>query len=212
MPLLSIDKITPIGEIGIWEVKESEAFFRSSMELYPEEICELDGLSQRKRLEWLSARQLLHIMSGRLDRGGVFKDHFGKPYLDASKYNISLSHSGGFTAVIASPLLVGVDIQYFTPKIARIAPKFITEKEMTLVNTEQELLYYHLIWGAKESLFKAYGKGKVDFRKDLSITKITHNNHKMYAKGLVNKVDFIEEFNIEATIFESYILVYAINE
>lgn len=212
MPITLKINIEPFGEIGIWTVTEDLDYFLSNLYIYDVERSGLANLKDRKLMEWLSSRYLLHIMSGRKNRGAIIKDEYGKPHLDESPFNISLSHSRDLTAIIASPYLVGVDIQYFVSKIGRIAHKFITPEEQKLIPSDKESLFQHFIWGAKESLFKAYGKGNVDFKKHLQITYMKEVDGNIIGSAKVIKQDFQEEFRLESIIFEDYILVYAIHD
>ena len=165
MPILLKQNIDPLGELGIWQLSENIEELFDELFIYPEEKEEISQLKKRKRDEWIASRYLLHYLSGRKQRGAVIKDKYGKPFLLNSSYHISLSHSRDLTAVIASPILCGVDIQYIVPKIESISPKFATAAEQKQIDPMQSILYYHFIWGAKECLFKAYGKGNVDFKK-----------------------------------------------
>jgi len=120
MPLLLHQDIAERGEIGLWEINEDLDFFQDHMQLYPAEEKEIESLSDRKKIEWLASRFLLHIMSGRSIRGACLKDEYGKPYLSGSRFHISMSHSRNMAAVIASPTRLGIDIQNHVEKIARI--------------------------------------------------------------------------------------------
>ncbi len=212
LPITLKKNIEPYGELGVWTIKEDIDFFLSNLYIYESEKTSLINLKDRKLMEWLSSRYLLHLMSGRKTRGAVLKDQFGKPFLDDSPFHISLSHSRDLTAIIASPYLVGVDIQYFVSKIGRIAKKFISPEELKLIPNDKELLYQHFIWGAKESLFKAYGKGNVNFKSDLHITYIEEVDGDLIGSAKIIKQDYHEEFRLEGYMFEDYILVYAIHE
>lgn len=212
MPIFIKQNIDPVGEIGVWKIEEDVAFFEKDLLIYPEELENFKTLKERKKLEWLSSRYLLHMMSGRDNRGAVLKDKYGKPFLHESEWNISLSHSRDLAAIIACPYLVGIDIQYIVPKISRIAPKFMSAKEFDHIDSNKELEYYHFIWGAKECLFKAYGKGNVDFKKDLHIDSITLEDHQLKGTAHVLKDDFEGQFRLDSYITEQFVLVYAIKD
>lgn len=170
MPLILKEKLHPEGLIGIWEIHEDESFFLNELELYPGEGRQLKEIKGYRRLEWLACRHLVHVLSGRKIRGAILKDKFGKPFLEESEWHISMSHSGGRAAVIAAPYLVGVDIQTIVPRILKLAPRFSNKEELNCIEiAENSVEVAHIIWGAKESLFKVYGKGQIDFRKDLSV-------------------------------------------
>ena len=86
-----------------------------------------------------------------------------------SLYEISISHSRELTSVMASPRLVGVDIQKLVGKIDRIASKFMTGVEMECLDEKYRLEHLHVFWGAKEALYKAYGRKQLDFRQHIFV-------------------------------------------
>ena len=129
MPLHYIQSVKPSGVFAVWDNTEQNSYFEDRLRLNADELDLLKDFSERKRLEWLSSRYLLHIMTGSKSRTLCTKDEHGKPVLINSEYHISLSHSVDRTAVIASKYSVGIDIQKVVSKIGRIAKKFCNEGE-----------------------------------------------------------------------------------
>lgn len=205
----------PEGELGVWKCEESIEFFFRQMPLFEVEIEELKKLSSRKKIEWLSSRYLLHQMSGRDVRGACFKDEYGKPYLAGSRYLISMSHSRDLTAVIAGPRAVGVDIQYPVEKIGRIAHRFMNDAELNAVNIgDVEML--HIVWGAKECVFKAYGRKSLDFRQHININVPNQNRldliKEINFEGVMNKNGHAIRFKFASKKINNAILVYAVEQ
>jgi 4'-phosphopantetheinyl transferase EntD len=67
----------------------------------------------------------------------------------------------------------GVDIQTYSKTVERIAGRFLDSDELQQVNGIPTPLHQlHLLWGAKECLYKAYGKKKLGFRENIHITSI----------------------------------------
>jgi len=196
-------------ELSIWKVTETESYFEHKLEIHNPEEEIIDKLSNRKRLEWLSSRYLLHIMSGRELRGEFVKDEHGKPHLIDSEYHISISHSNNHISVIASKHLVGIDIQTYVSKISRIKHKFVSESEEKYIDESNPNPGLHIIWGAKESLYKAYGKRGLDFKKHIHISALNSSTPKGTFKGKVIKDDYEKNFDLFYHLFDEYILVYA---
>ena len=209
MPLLFHKQLKPEGELGLWRIAESESYFLERLKLFPKEQMSLEKMKGHRRLEWLSGRWLLHLMSGREDRGACLKDEFGKPYLENSLYQISISHSRELTSVMASPRLVGVDIQKLVGKIDRIAYKFIRPVEMDSLNEQYRLEHLHVYWGAKEALYKAYGRKKLDFRQHIFVEPFSFDLDIGKCKGFVEKDHFHLDFELFYEQLDDYILVYA---
>ena len=196
-------------ELAIWRTVEPKDYFHKKIEIHPTERSIIDHLSERKKLEWYSSRFLLHLMSGRSQRGEFTKDIHGKPHLMDSDYHISISHSDDLVAVVASKLLVGIDIQFYVSKIHRIRHKFVNPEELVQIPEERTLEALHVIWGAKESLYKAYGKRALDFRKHIQIFDLKINSNSGEFHGKVIKEDYKKDFLIRYYLFKKYVLVYA---
>jgi phosphopantetheinyl transferase (holo-ACP synthase) len=63
----------------------------------------------------------------------------------------------------------GVDIQVYSPTVERIAARFLSsEEEKSFVKGNRNHAL-HILWGAKESMYKAYGKKKLEFRSHIFI-------------------------------------------
>ncbi len=210
MPVCCHELLHEAGEWGLWKIREDEAWFLSRLDLYPAEAAQLAAIKGHRRLEWLAARHLLHSMSGRTVRGAVVKDAFGKPHLHEAVWQISLSHSREYAAAIAAPGSVGIDIQHFVPKIERIAHKFMTGRDLALLEPETRLQHLHLYWCAKEALYKAYGRRELDFCRDIHIEPFPFDPAEPVFSGIVEKGDFRREYRLCWEAVEDYFLVYAV--
>lgn len=212
MPLKIHRYLDPEGEIGLWNITEAAEFFEDKLELAAEELEQLDRLKGHRRIEWLAARWLLHKMSGRQFRGACLKDEHGKPYLQGSLFSISISHSRELAAVIAAPRAVGIDIQKIVEKIDRIAHKFMREEETESLEPDTELTHLHVYWGAKEALYKAYGRRQLDFREHIHIKPFQLKGTKGQFKGEVIKDEFHATYLLEYEIIDEFVLVYAMED
>lgn len=210
MPLISHEKISPAGELGLWLISESDDFFIERLQLLSSEQDYINTLKGKRKSEWLAGRWLLHYMSGRKVRGACLKDEYGKPYLQDSDYQISISHSHGKAAVIAAPYSVGIDIQKIVGKIERIAHKYMREAEFESLEDSTRLEHLHVYWGAKEALYKAYGRRELDFRAHIHIEPFSYNLQEGFCSGKVIKGDFCAEYQIWYEKSEDFILVWAI--
>jgi 4'-phosphopantetheinyl transferase len=209
MSLLLHRHLAPEGELGIWKIEEEEAFFFERLDLYPEEKEQIEGMKGRRRLEWLAGRYLLHYMSGREVRGACLIDEFGKPHLENSLFQISLSHSHELVAIMAAPLAVGVDIQYLVEKIGRIADKFLRPEESASISDGTRLEHLHVYWGAKEALYKAYGRRELDFRENLFVNPFEFSARGGRTTGWIRKNSFQMEMEVFYEQREGYVLVWA---
>lgn len=210
MPLLLHENLPYCGELGLWQIAEDEPFFQQQLPLTAREQVELANIKGgKRRLEWWSGRHLLHYMSGRPQRGECYKDQFGKPHLDASPFDISISHSHGMAAVVAAPVSVGVDIQKVVPKIERIAHKYMRPEEEESLDATTQLEQLHVYWCAKEALYKAYGRKQLDFKAHIAIEPFELEEYGDTLQGTVQKGDFSADFQLWYRMIDDYVLVYA---
>ena len=212
MPILLAKTVFHDAKLGIWSIEEEDKYFSKALSLTGEEHDFVDSMRGKRKGEWLSSRHLVHLMSSRAERAEILKDEHGKPYIHDSDHFISFSHSHGMSAAIASLKVVGIDIQYIVPKITRIAHKFINDEEKERLENmaaEKHLEIMHIIWGAKESLFKAYGKKSVDFKKHMNVEIKDWNDDHISFLGQFLKEDYKVNFKLEAQKIDNYILVYA---
>jgi 4'-phosphopantetheinyl transferase len=144
-----------------------------------EEFALLQGLSPRKQSEWVASRDLLYAIGNFIERPQCLYDDLGKPYLLDVDKHISISHSDLWCAAMISDQSCGVDVQVYSDTVRRIANRFLTPDDILAVqNSEEDLLNLHLQWGAKECLYKAYGKRKLGFRENLFISEISFDEEK----------------------------------
>ncbi|HEY3386369.1 MAG TPA: 4'-phosphopantetheinyl transferase superfamily protein [Saprospiraceae bacterium] len=156
---------------GRYEIQESA--------LHKDEHDLLQGLSPRKRTEWLASRDLLYQIAGLPERVQCLYDDFGKPYLKGVAKFISVSHSELWCAAMISDFPCGVDIQLYTDTVKRISDRFLTPAD--LVKAEKHtnpMAFMHVLWGAKECLYKAYGKRKIAFKEHIFIPFLDWENNK----------------------------------
>ena len=126
----------------------------------------------------------------------------GQPYFDGDNMpNVSVSHSDNYGAIYIGKAAVGVDIQTFHPRIAAGKDYFINSNEIQF-DTSLEL---HLIWAAKEVVFKSLGGFLGDARQEVTIMKIDFDTLTAHAKigGNLRKVGFIHT--------QTFVLAYSLD-
>lgn len=193
----------------IWRIDETEDWFLKRMPLSTANQERLEPLMGRRRKEWLSGRFTLFQLIDENQDIICEVDENGKPFLEGTKANVSISHSYNHVAAIMGVTPVGIDIQKISERIIRIKHKFVSEKEMAYLDDPLIVMQLHIIWGAKECLFKAYGRGEVDFRKHLHINpfKAGFPGH---TTGTLKKPDAEMHFDIFYDLVDDYVLVYAL--
>jgi phosphopantetheinyl transferase len=155
---------------------------------------------------FISIRQLLKEV-GYTDADLIY-DEYGKPRLQDGTF-ISITHSYTFTAIIVSAdLHVGIDIEKQREKILKIAHKFTPfEEYKTIANVDALISKLTIVWGAKESLYKIYGKKKLLFLHHIYIEDFRFADEKTIGEIRYNgentayKISFLE--------FEGFTCVFA---
>lgn len=137
--------------------------------------------SDQRRSEFIQSRKALLDATGEADLKSIFYE--GKKPMHR-KGNISLSHCKGAAAAIFSrEVEVGIDVECERPQLSRIGQKFTSEDEKSIFPLdENDTLQY--IWGIKESLFKLYGYGHLDFKAHLKIVDVNWNHDQNQGWGI----------------------------
>ncbi len=174
MPLVYQQNINPHTKLGVWHITEPENFFLTEVPLQREIT------HPHKRLQHLAGRFLLKELYPGFPYDLIKIADTRKPFLEDEAYHFSISHCGDYAAVMVSTTFrVGVDVEGITPKVEKIKHKFLSAFEQKLIedlslnNYEIHKTFLTAAWSIKESLFKWYGDGEVDFIDHLHIEKIT---------------------------------------
>lgn len=204
------------NKLAVWKIEENEDYFIRHLNWTLEERRHFETLIGRRRIEWLSSRLLICQLSNIADSSYILKDSFGKPSLKGLQINISISHTKGYVAAYISPKNIGIDIQNIVSKIHRIAHKFLFLDELHAIPEDKLVDSLHIYWGAKESLYKAFGRKELKFREHIRIQldhMLRHSEpwdslYPMAFTGYIMKASFFEEFNLQAVRINDVILVY----
>jgi len=194
-------------EFGIWEITEDYNTLWSQLNLDEKDISTVESFKNHQRkLEWLSVRTLLKEMLGK--EGKIVYGPERKPYLHNNLFNISISHSKNFTAILMSKKKrVGLDLEYMTSKILRIADKFLRPEELEHIEKDQELYHLYLHWCAKEALYKINDKVDINFVTNLSIEPFKPKE-KGIITGTVNNTYMNEKFVLYYFHIKNYSIVW----
>lgn len=153
-----------------WHIVEDEASLAALLgEEAPENVT-----NPQKRLEWLAGRVLVKegLKALNLPYRGIVKDAYGKPFPVGSDYQLSLSHSFPYAAVLLDAhQSVGIDLEQPKEKLLRIAPRMFHPTELADAGTD--LVKLCIYWCAKEALVKVYGKKDLTFAKSLLVAPFT---------------------------------------
>ena len=207
MSLYKTLTISSSTQVFIWKIEESIDELKQGITLSENGKTRLDSMkSELHQKGFLSIRHLLKNIG--LEDADLIYDDFGKPHLKNGKF-ISITHSYTFTGIIISDdVPVGIDIEKQREKILKIAHKFTPIQEYnTIANVDAKISKLTIVWGAKESLYKIYGKKKLLFLHHIYI-----NDFKFEDKKTTGEIRFNGEesiYNIEFIEFEGFTCVFA---
>ena len=139
-----------------------------------------DVTHPHKRLQHLAGRFLLQFLYPGFPYHLIQIADTRKPFLPGEEYHFSISHCGDYAAAIVSKEnRVGVDIEIPVEKIGHIMYKFLSpaehERFHLIPGTGGGVSGNYgkptLLWSAKEAVFKWFGNGGVDFRREIQLLK-----------------------------------------
>ena len=200
MPLYKKSSGTDFS-VGVWKTEETLDFFEALFHGHPE------IQNEQRKLQWFASRHLANEMLDAPDI--IVKDESGKPNFKTAPLNISLSHTQHFAAVITSKQhAVGIDIESINPKVEKIAFKFLTVQEIESIAAEQKIEKLILYWSAKESLFKFYGWGGVEFKTQLLIAPFDLKQSGELKADINTPHLPVKNLTIQYEFFEGHVLTY----
>nr|WP_321450398.1 4'-phosphopantetheinyl transferase superfamily protein [uncultured Carboxylicivirga sp.] len=206
MPLQRIINKSSNDLVAIWQLKESVSELEKLIDLSQTDQKIYNGfrLDKRKK-EWIGSRILLQEILKTYPQ--IEYGDNGKPFLkDHSKY-ISISHANGFVAVCTSNHPTALDIETCSPRVEKIASRFVHPNEWLYIGNENKINFLTLLWSAKETLYKYYDAKGVDFKDHFEIKAFDiQNMGSIQSHCCYNQIDNTLLLNYELT--SDYALVY----
>lgn len=213
MPLFLQKHINATTKLAIWHIQEDEAFFLVKVPL------QSNITHPHKRLQHLAGRYLLRFLFPDFPNEEILIATTRKPFLPDEQYHFSISHCGNFAAAIVSKNeRVGIDIEIEAPKVAKIAHKFLNNHEQLMVDSWQLTVLpstnhyqmHTLFWSAKETIFKWWGNGDVDFKEHIHLfgTTVAEKN---ILKSSFNKISPAQDLDIHYQFFNDLCLTFTHN-
>tara|TARA_R110001592_G_scaffold61993_8_gene189447 strand:+ start:3991 stop:4602 length:612 start_codon:yes stop_codon:yes gene_type:complete len=203
MPLFQQKNIANNIKVGVWHITENQEGLINKAAGLNINLSEIPQTKSDNRIkQWIATRLLLNHFFNDVE---IIYDKLGKPSL-SNNWNISISHSGDYVAIIInSTKYCGIDIEKVTTKVERIKHKFLNNDDLKNITSHEHLTLY---WGAKEALYKYYGKKEVLFIENLFIKGFSEQENSF--SGVINMPDFKTEIKMEWEKIDDYLLVYTL--
>ena len=218
MPIFFQQDIDADTKLGVWKIEEDESFFLRMV------MPQRNVSHPHKKLQHLAGRYLLKYLFADFPVSLIQIADTRKPFLENEAYHFSISHCSDYAAAIVSKSnRVGVDVELITSKVERIQHKFLTEEEWQAVKedwngletqlnfkTNDSLLT--LLWSCKESVFKWYGLGEVDFRDHIQAQSIFSTKNFFYHSVINFKKEHPVLLNLWSHFFDRLCLSYVVTK
>ncbi len=199
------------AEICIWEISEDEDALREMCVPIPsDELEELQiTKSSARRKEKLAVRALLNTMFPEK----LYLGHHdnGRPYLQNSAVEISITHCPRFVAIISHPEdCVGIDIESLDRDFSAVEKKALNEEEIDDLRDRDHNLQLAIYWCAKEAIYKRMSRNGVDFSEQIIIDKFTPKDEGELEATFIHEDGEEEEFTLSYEVFDGHVMVWLV--
>lgn len=203
---IHIDQYT---KLLIWEINES---LDQLVELLPYPDMYSTELKQiktdKRRLEFLASRVAFYQLTN--SSCPITYTHNGKPLCIDNQYQLSISHTKQWVAVIVHQNhQVGIDIEVSTPRFEKLYTRFLNQNEQKELLLDNNFKKIELAWSAKEALYKIIGEQAVDFKNQLEILNFELKQHGSF---IAVHLPTITKFEISYELDPNFNLVYCIQK
>lgn len=196
------------SKLGVWKITESEEELRRLSSVPADELEEISYIkSESLRKQKFAVRALLDIMFGEK----VYLSHHdnGKPYIENSATNISITHTDKYVAVILNDTEeVGIDCESLDRDFSAVEKKALSEEEIESLDEDKRNEQLAIYWCAKEAIFKKMSQYNVDFAEQIEIDDFRMRGEGELEATFIQKDGFEEELRLQYMTFDRHILVW----
>lgn len=198
------------SRIGVWQITESEEELRALSSIPSDELEEISYIKNESlRKQKLAVRALLDA----LFEEKVYLNHHdnGKPYIENSAVNISITHTPKYVAVILNDTEeVGIDCESFDRDFSAVEKKALSEDEIDDLDDDaderrEQLAMY---WCAKEAVFKLVSVYNVDFAEQIEVEDFHPRGEGELDATFIHKDGYEEEYELNYITFDRHVLVW----
>lgn len=190
MPFFYQQNINETAHLAIWSITEPASFFETDIQLA------VPIANEERRVQHLAVRLLFKLMMPETDMSQLVMADNGKPYLLGLPFHFSFSHCKGYAAcAVDDKQPVGIDIEIIHPRIAKVAHKFLNEKEKSMLDGLDEAAQLNqmaFLWASKEAMYKQYEQLGIDFAKDFNILELSNGDRGTVKAQILHKGNQVE--------------------
>lgn len=199
MPLLLNKQIDQSSAYAVWNIQET---FLELPYLSPEPFPA--DLNPVRQAEWIVGRILVKSLCEKFDIEfqGIGKEDTGKPFLNGSDVNISISHSFPIAAaMIHLDKPCGIDMERPRDKHNYVKMKYLHASEMEFKDDLQKLC---TIWCAKEVIYKIFGRKFLSLKDEIKVVFESENQ----IKGEILKLGHESIHDLHYEWVKEYLLAF----
>lgn len=211
MPIVKIAQINEDTKILIWYVREESQFFESQLRDLYETPLPWSDMNEKRKKEFLATRYLIQLgLPPDVKVSDLIKNENGSPRLMDPPYYFGISHTRDYVSCVISSHQAGCDIERYQERILSLGHRFMTEKEKKWINDDHRLEKTHLIWGIKESVYKTWGKKRIDWKEQIHIDPIEWEPQIGSFTGKIGNATGTMYFRGEYEYFPRFLFVWSI--
>ena len=203
------------SRLGVWQITESEDELRDLSSIPSDELEEISYIkSESLRKQKLAVRALLDAMF----EDKVYLSHHdnGKPYIENSITNISITHTHKYVAVLLNDQEdVGIDIESLDRDFSAVEKKALSEDEIEDLeedDKEERNEQLAIYWCAKEAILKKIGQYDLDFSEQIELDHFHPKDDGELEAVFIDKDGDEEDIDLEYMTFDRHVLVWTIAE
>ena len=196
--------------VGVWQITETEEELRALASVPADEMEEISFIANESlRKQRLAVRALLCELFGEK----VYLSHHdnGKPYLENSVTNISITHTGKYVAVILDDNEdVGIDIESLDRDFSVVEKKALSDDEIEDLDDDRKNEQLAIYWCAKEAIYKRVSAYRVDFAEQIEVEHFKPRGEGELEATFIHWDGYEEEFELEYITFDNHVLVWVV--
>ncbi|MBQ1866179.1 MAG: 4'-phosphopantetheinyl transferase superfamily protein [Bacteroidales bacterium] len=212
MPLYLKKELEDKSTVAVWKVTETEQELLDLSSTPSDELEEISlTRSESLRRQRLAVRALLNCL---FDEKVYLSHHDnGKPYLENSVTNISITHTEKYVAVILNDNEdVGIDCESLDRDFSAVEAKALSDEEIDdLEDDEKRNEQLAIYWCAKEAIFKRLSLFNVDFAEQIELERFRPKGEgELEATFIDDKEDYEQDFELSYITFDRHVLVWVV--
>lgn len=194
--------------ILVWQSTEPLEDLLEMASLNEVDLKKFDSfISLSRKREWLTVRKMIKLLfPGNVSTTITYEEN-GRPRLEGR--HISISHSHEWIALMVSENhKIGIDIEIIGPSIENLAKKFLSSEEDQSASSTHRIEKLHVMWGAKEVLFKIHALGNIIFKQDLFVFPFNYSGSGN-VKASILKKGYERDYTIHYLRTGDYMLTWS---